>query len=98
MTMSKYASTVTARGRRICLAAHCSSTLALLVLLALAMAPVHADAPVVRRRCALVVGNGDYRGHKHMVRLKHPPTDARAVALALQGVGFTVHLVTNAGA
>ena len=52
-----------------------------------------APARTAERRLALVIGNGDYR----FSPLKNPVNDARAMAEALRGVGFTVEYQENAG-
>ena len=48
--------------------------------------------PNGERRVALVIGNGGYGE----APLKNPPTDARAMAKALESCGFKVSLVVNA--
>ena len=77
-------------------ATHCSRALAAaaVAMAAMVAAPgVAADPP---RHCALVIGNGAYHG-SHMGRLKHAPTDARAVADALRRLGFSVQESIDAG-
>lgn len=48
-------------------------------------------ADIKERRLALVIGNGDYRS----CPLKNPVNDARSIANALEGFGFTVFLKEN---
>jgi uncharacterized caspase-like protein len=55
--------------------------------------PLAAAARTAERRVALVIGNGDYR----FSPLKNPVNDAREMADALRGVGFTVDYRENAG-
>jgi TPR repeat protein len=49
---------------------------------------VHAET-----RVALVIGNGSYM---HTEQLRNPVRDARAIAAALTGLGYSVQLVTDA--
>ncbi|MDT4743268.1 caspase family protein [Bradyrhizobium sp. WYCCWR 12699] len=46
------------------------------------------------KRVALVIGNGAYR---NVPSLLNPPNDASDIAAALQRLGFTASLITNAG-
>ena len=64
------------------------------LLLALVLALVPAPEAVAAKRVALVVGNGAYA---HAPKLANPVSDATAVGLALERLGFSVTRVENAG-
>ncbi|MBI3512684.1 MAG: caspase family protein, partial [Proteobacteria bacterium] len=65
--------------------------LALLVSVAAAAQPARAPA-AAEKRVALVIGNGAYKE----APLKNPVNDARAMATALQGLGFEIIKRENA--
>jgi formylglycine-generating enzyme required for sulfatase activity/uncharacterized caspase-like protein len=67
-------------------------TLAALTLATLLPAQPAGAAPDPNRRVALVIGNGAYR---HAPELPNPTNDARAVARALEGLGFDVALALD---
>jgi len=56
-------------------------------LVAMPPRPAHADTPIVGRRVALVIGNGEYR---NVDRLPNAASDARLIASTLRDLHFTL--------